>query len=1664
MSFFSRRQTLSPSHVRGKARTARRSTRPRLELLEDRLVPTAVMDLTARSPLGSLLYEGTTTGHITTAGEVASFTVDLDAGQTLSVAASPYMFEGHWYVVTSSALDWKQAQAEAVALGGHLVTINSQVEQDFITNTFLSGANKNRKYWIGLNDEASEGNFVWVSGEPVTYTSWFPGEPNNGSNVEDYVAMNYHHASGIGDPGLWNDEPLGGAFGTPYGLIELSGPTLRPTVSVTGPGGALTLPDDGAAGDEVLLQSIPVTTAGTYTVTISGLEGTTGRFQTRVLVNGLFEAEAVDGSNNGTLASAQDLDNGFDAVGGGRHTAVAGTLPANRGVPLFSDDFERDNLGAGWSTYSSLSTGRIQLTNQYADPISGKSLIMDDAKNRGTPGLNEAVWTVDLSGQSQVALSFRHANWNDEVTGFSGPFTGHANADGIAISADGINWYPAWTPPSQTAGIWLPYTIDLGAIAAQNGISLGSNFKIKFQQYGADPISNDGRGWDALRIRVPDSTSTANEDWYKFTLGAGERTTVTVTPQGSGAAHVQIFNANGVKLSDGDPTPTNVGEAITFIAPTAGIYYARVSGNDVYSTLGVEYTLTVTAGATFDLEENSGPQPWAGGAFQVIDANQGVLGALQKEPPTDFVLPGSGGLAGLEKIVFHDNFLFVVSRNTDRVMRYDAVTGAPRPSAGNTGAVFAVGGMSEAIGPAFGPDQNLYVADRGSNSVLHYNGETGALLGTFVSSGSGGLSGPQGLVFGPDGHLYVSSSSTNQVMRFNGTTGAPLPSPGNTGAVFAQGGGLNWTDGLTFGPDGHLYVASAESDQILRYDGATGQFLDVFVGTSSGGINWPSDLVFGDDGTLYVTAYFSNQLVRYQGPTDSNPGALMEVILSAQSGFARSTCLAFGPDGSLYATNRDLSSVVRVNFGSDFYLVSLQPGDVFTAETATPFAGGNLPVNNLNPMLRIYDSSGNLVASDDNGSFDFRNARLWYQAISGGDYYIEVASSDYSTGEYVLQTAVHPGTSPVLVIENITLLEGNSGTTNAEFTVRLLNPPDTDDVAVNYSTVNGTAEAGSDYTATNGTLTFIAGGSVTQTINVLVTGDNVEEQHEYFFIQLSNATPGVGLALGGLAYAGVLNDDTTVSISAPPPLYWPSNGHYYVLTSSRLTWQQAEAEAVALGGHLLTINSQAEQDFINATFLSDPSNQGPYWIGLNDQAVEGTFVWSSGEPVTYTNWQPNEPNNLNNEDYAIIYAPPYGWNDGQGTDVYYGIIELPEFTGDVNVVEGNSGQRNATFTVSLSTVSALPVTVQYSTDDGTAISADGDYVAVPPTTLTFSPGETIKTILVKINGDSLPEGNETFFVNLSNATGASITDAQAVGTIVNDDGTGSTSNMYVSEISHQIRTRGSKTDLRILVTVRSDSDADGVATLTDAGVSGASVSVQVTGASSASVSGTTDSTGTFISGWISNITNGTYLAEVNHVSLSPFNWNKSLDVPADSDTDGNPDISFPIGSPMVAQSLGSSTGATTLTEDQLQPLIQEAVRRYQSAGVNISALNTLDYRITDFGGTTLGLAAGNTILIDADAAGWGWFVDPTPWEDSEFTTPGDQGEQNRMDLLTVIMHEMGHVLGHDHEKEGVMQKSLVAGTRYSLEEHDPLSAWHDDALEALYTTLATENNRRKEKR
>ena len=110
------------------------------------------------------------------------------------------------YCLTPTKMGWRQADIYARLHGGHLVWIETEEEQ-----TWLSANFGDELYWIGLTDQEEEGEWVWTSGAAAEFTHWYPGEPNNDNDAEHYALTNF------GGPGLWND----GTLESPLrGLIE----------------------------------------------------------------------------------------------------------------------------------------------------------------------------------------------------------------------------------------------------------------------------------------------------------------------------------------------------------------------------------------------------------------------------------------------------------------------------------------------------------------------------------------------------------------------------------------------------------------------------------------------------------------------------------------------------------------------------------------------------------------------------------------------------------------------------------------------------------------------------------------------------------------------------------------------------------------------------------------------------------------------------------------------------------------------------------------------------------------------------------------------------------------------------------------------------------------------------------------------------------------------------------------------------------------------------------------------------------------------------------------------------------------------------------------------------------------------------------------------------
>lgn len=132
----------------------------------------------------------------------SSILQDANPGMTQNtdVETSEYVqYNGHYYSVIDESMPWDEAMKYCASLGGHLVTIQSKEEQNFITGLIKNNPKKNT-YWIGLTGE--DNHYSWVTGEPLKYENWASGEPNN---PKETVVHMYAKINSVSNVGEWND-------------------------------------------------------------------------------------------------------------------------------------------------------------------------------------------------------------------------------------------------------------------------------------------------------------------------------------------------------------------------------------------------------------------------------------------------------------------------------------------------------------------------------------------------------------------------------------------------------------------------------------------------------------------------------------------------------------------------------------------------------------------------------------------------------------------------------------------------------------------------------------------------------------------------------------------------------------------------------------------------------------------------------------------------------------------------------------------------------------------------------------------------------------------------------------------------------------------------------------------------------------------------------------------------------------------------------------------------------------------------------------------------------------------------------------------------------------------------------------------------------------------
>ncbi len=296
--------------------------------------------------------------------------------------------------------------------------------------------------------------------------------------------------------------------------------------------------------------------------------------------------------------------------------------------------------------------------------------------------------------------------------------------------------------------------------------------------------------------------------------------------------------------------------------------------------------------------------------------------------------------------------------------------------------------------------------------------------------------------------------------------------------------------------------------------------------------------------------------------------------------------------------------------------------------------------------------------------------------------------------------------------------------------------------------VGGTATSGTDYAAVNSPL-VIAAGQTSGTITVNPTPDTTVEPDETVVISL-NAGSGYTVGSPSSATGTILNDDQPALSINDVSQNEGNSG------TTNFTFTVSLSQPAGTGGVSFDIATA------NGT-----ATAGTDYVA---SSAAGRTIPAGSSSATFTVLVLGDTLNEPDETFFVNVSNVSGATvaDGQGQGTIVNDDAVPALTvGDVSVTEGNNLTTTATFTVSLGAASGRTITVNYATADGTA-NAGSDYVASSGT-LTFPPGTTTRNVAVTINGDTTVEPDETFTLNLSGASNASIARATATGTILNDD-------------------------------------------------------------------------------------------------------------------------------------------------------------------------------------------------------------------------------------------------------------------------------------------------------
>ncbi len=869
---------------------------------------------------------------------------------------------------------------------------------------------------------------------------------------------------------------------------------------------------------------------------------------------------------------------------------------------------------------------------------------------------------------------------------------------------------------------------------------------------------------------------------YNYDASGGSTPSVTIynsilatsTFTSGSSAGVEAFNDGAGSITAGGTANSNIVTSSTGVTGTVNTASPALSltarGN------GVTGVPPATGSPAINAGDNA--NSLATDAFGTARIGTVDIGAIEGPLSTSFTLTSG--------------MLLICDTNADAVFAVDPATGN-RTLVSKNGFVGTGPDIQNPRGITTDTSGNIYVVNTAPTPVSIVkidptNGNRTTISSSAVGTGTN-FSTPSGIAFrASDGKLIVTDSGGT-----NGSAGSDAvfvvdPATGNR-TILSDDVTPNTTNALTTPNSlivhstlGIFVTDSTTADSVMKVDAGTGArtiFSSATVPDATNPITNPNGIAEDTDGSILLIEAGSpnRQLLRINSSTGTR------TVVSTLSTTETFDGVAAGSGGIFVTKSTNPDAVFKVNPSTGVLTLAANN----TIGNGVLFGAGGTSAG-LNFGIAFYGSAPVTPAPT------VTNVSPASGPTTGGSV-VSITGTNFTgatavtiggtavTSFHVVNATTIEAVTPAKAAGSASVVVTTAGGSNAANTLFTYNAAVASTVVDFETAATGSLAAGAQAFTSSGKTWTLTGFLIGDPVNALGSspvGAATPASNGFL-----DSGPSAGLVARSPGSVGAIVAPAGNTFRAVGIDIWPASNST-TIGGSIIPYQTGINDVPGETGHTFNVKGYRNGSVVVNVNVIDTlrtppqsgSVAGGYWhhLEFTNSAFDTTdidkleffIVTQSGTAFD----GPNSGSALSTPNYIAL-----------DNFVYSSLtVAAPNLTiNDVSLNEGNAGTTNFTFTVSLSAPApAGGVTFDIATADGTATSASGDYVAKSLTAQTIPAGSSTYSFTVLVNGDTAVEPNETFFVNVTNVTGAIVTDGQGQGTIVNDDVAGPATHFTVT--------------------------------------------------------------------------------------------------------------------------------------------------------------------------------------------------------------------------------------------------------------------------------------------